>query len=44
MERAVALDATDGVAYRHLGDLYQVLGRHAEADRAWREAVRWSGE
>jgi len=44
LERAVALDATDGVAYRHLGDLYQALGRDAEADRAWREAVRWSGE
>ena len=27
LERAVALDATDGTAYRHLADLYQALGR-----------------
>jgi O-antigen ligase/cytochrome c-type biogenesis protein CcmH/NrfG len=44
LERAVALDATDGVAYRHLASLYQVLGRDAEADWAWREAVRWDRE
>ena len=41
LERAVALDATDGVAYRHLAGLYRVLGRETEADWAWREAVRW---
>jgi O-antigen ligase len=44
LERAVALDATDWVAYRHLASLYQVLGRDAEADWAWREAVRWGRE
>jgi O-antigen ligase len=44
LERAVALDATDGVAYRHLASLYQVLGRDAEADWARREAVRWGRE
>jgi O-antigen ligase len=32
LERAVALDATDGVAYHHLADLYRALGRDAEAD------------
>jgi O-antigen ligase/Tfp pilus assembly protein PilF len=44
LERAVALDATDGVAYRHLASLYQVLGRDAEADWARRETLRWSRE
>jgi O-antigen ligase/Tfp pilus assembly protein PilF len=42
LERAVALDATDSVAYRHLAGLYQALGREAEADWAWREAARWN--
>ena len=44
LKRAVALDATDAVAYRHLASLYKVLGRDAEADWAWREAARWDGE
>jgi O-antigen ligase/Flp pilus assembly protein TadD len=44
LERAVALDATDGVAYRHLAEVYLALGREAEADWAWREAVRWGRE
>jgi O-antigen ligase len=44
LQRAVALDATDGTAYRHLADLYQALGREAEANEARREANRWSGE
>lgn len=44
LERAVDLDATDAVAYRHLADLYQALGRTAQADWARREAARWSGE
>jgi Flp pilus assembly protein TadD len=44
LERAVALDATDGMAYRHLADLYQMLGREQEADRARKEAERWSDE
>lgn len=44
LERAVALDATDGMAYRHLADLYQMLGREREADRARKEAERWRDE
>jgi Tfp pilus assembly protein PilF len=44
LERAVALDATDGVAYRHLSGLYRALGQYAQADWAAREAVRWNGE
>jgi hypothetical protein len=40
----VALDATDGTAYRHLADLYQALGRETEASEARKEASRWSGE
>ena len=32
LEQAVALDATDGVAYHHLADLYRALGRDTEAD------------
>jgi tetratricopeptide (TPR) repeat protein len=41
LERAVALDATDGTAYRHLADLYQALGREADATQARKEAQRW---
>ncbi len=41
LERAVALDATDGVAYRHLADLYQALGRESDATWARKEAARW---
>ncbi|CAG0937069.1 hypothetical protein TFLX_05975 [Thermoflexales bacterium] len=44
LERAVALDATDGTAYHHLADLYQVLGRESEAAWARKEAKRWGGE
>jgi len=44
LERAVALDATDGVAYRHLADLYQALGRETEAAWARREAARWGDQ
>ena len=44
LERAVALDATDGIAYRHLADLYQALGRENEAAWAKKEAKRWGGE
>jgi Flp pilus assembly protein TadD len=40
LERAVALDATDAVAYDHLIDLYRALGRDAEADRVREEAER----
>jgi predicted Zn-dependent protease len=42
LERAVDLDATDGIAYGHLADLYLALGREREAARAQREAERWS--
>jgi O-antigen ligase len=41
LERAVALDATDGIAYGHLADLYAVLGREDDAARARKEAERW---
>jgi O-antigen ligase/Flp pilus assembly protein TadD len=44
LERAVALDATDGTAYRHLADLYQALGRESEAAWARKESKRWSSE
>ncbi len=42
LERAVALDATDSIAYRHLADLCRVLGRDTEANWAWQEAVYWA--
>jgi O-antigen ligase/Flp pilus assembly protein TadD len=44
LERAVALDATDGTAYSHLADLYQALGRESESAWARKEGKRWSGE
>jgi O-antigen ligase len=44
LERAVALDTTDGVAFRHLARLYRALGRNEKADWAQHEAVRWAGE
>ncbi len=44
LERAVALDATDGIAYGYLADLYQVLGQEDEADWARKEAERWRSE
>jgi O-antigen ligase/Flp pilus assembly protein TadD len=44
LERAVALDATDGTAFRHLADLYQALGRENESAWARKEAKRWGGE
>jgi len=40
VERAVDLDATDGVAYAQLADLYEAAGRREDALRARREAVR----
>jgi Flp pilus assembly protein TadD len=42
LERAVDLDATDGISYGHLADLYQALGRDTEAVWARRQAERWS--
>jgi predicted Zn-dependent protease len=44
LEQAVSLDATDGVAYGHLAELYAVLGRPQEAAQARKEAARWSGD
>ena len=41
VERAVDLDATDGVAYAHLANLYSTLGQHNDANRAGEEAMRW---
>ena len=41
LEQAVALDATDGMAYRHLTDLYQALGQETKATWARKEAARW---
>lgn len=44
LERAVALDATDGVAYAHLAELYTAVGRDEAAAWARGEAARWPGE
>jgi Flp pilus assembly protein TadD len=44
LERAVALDATDGVAYSHLADLYRLLGQETKAAWAQVEAIRWNEE
>jgi O-antigen ligase len=42
LERAVALDETDSVAYSYLADLYIALGLEDEAVWATRQAARWS--
>ena len=44
LERAVDLDATDGLAYGHLAELYRAMGRDADAQRAREEAIRWGEE
>ncbi|MBN1178622.1 MAG: O-antigen ligase family protein [Anaerolineae bacterium] len=44
LERAVALDATDGTAYAYLAELYAAAGRGEEATWALREAERWGHE
>ncbi len=44
LERAVALDATDFVAYRHLADLYSAAGQEAKAIEAQWQAGRWERE
>jgi O-antigen ligase len=41
LERAVDLDATDGLAYGHLAELYRAMGRDTDARRAREEAIRW---
>ena len=42
LETAVALDATDGLAWDYLSRLYALAGRNADAQRAASEAARWS--
>jgi len=42
LERAVDLDATDGAAYARLADVYEALGRTADAAWARMEARRWT--
>jgi Tfp pilus assembly protein PilF len=44
LERAVELDVTDFVAYRHLADLYQAGGKEVEAAWARQQADRWERE
>ena len=44
LERAVDLDATDGVAFQHLAQVYKALGEKAKADWAQKEAERWNDE
>lgn len=41
VERAIDLDTTDGVAYAHLAELYQTVGREADAFHARKQAIRW---
>lgn len=41
---AVALDATDGYAYWHLGSAYAMLGRPKAAEEAHCQAFRWAPE
>jgi O-antigen ligase len=44
LERAVALDATDGVAFQHLADLYHAIGKDSQEIWARKEAERWNDE
>ncbi len=44
LERTIELDATDGAAYRHLADVYRMMGRDTDADWARAEAVRWGAD
>jgi O-antigen ligase/Tfp pilus assembly protein PilF len=44
LERAVDLDATDGVAFQHLAQVYEALGEEAKANWAQKEAERWNNE
>ena len=41
LRKAVSLDATDGMAYEHLGNLYLRQGQFEAADQAWQEATYW---
>ncbi|MFO7742673.1 MAG: O-antigen ligase family protein [Anaerolineae bacterium] len=42
LERVVALDATDGTAYRRLAEVYQVVGREVAAEEARQQAEYWT--
>jgi putative inorganic carbon (HCO3(-)) transporter len=42
IERAVALDATDAVAYGHLANLYQATSQNEQAQWAAAQSRRWS--
>jgi tetratricopeptide (TPR) repeat protein len=44
LERAVDLDATDGVAFQHLAQVYGALGEKDRAAWAQKEAERWNDE
>jgi O-antigen ligase len=44
LERAVDLDATDGVAFGYLAQAYEALGEKTKATWAQKEAERWSDE
>jgi O-antigen ligase len=44
LERAVDLDATDGVAFHHLAQVYEALGEKSKAAWAQKEAKRWNDE
>jgi tetratricopeptide (TPR) repeat protein len=44
VEQAVALDATDAVAYGHLASLYSAAGQPEKAGWATAQAQRWSGK
>jgi predicted Zn-dependent protease len=44
LERAVDLDATDGVAFHHLAQVYETLGEKSKAAWAQKEAERWNDE
>jgi O-antigen ligase/Tfp pilus assembly protein PilF len=44
LERAVDLDATDGVAFQHLAQVYEALGEKDRAAWAQKEAERWNDE
>ncbi|MFL7794684.1 MAG: hypothetical protein AB8I69_21245, partial [Anaerolineae bacterium] len=44
LKRAVDLDATDGVAFQHLAQVYEALGEKAKATWAQKEAERWNDE
>ncbi len=44
LERAVDLDATDGVAFQHLAQVYEMFGKKVKATWAQKETERWNDE